>query len=460
MSNTNTRDALAARRTTATNGASNGNGRGAYENRSNQSRPNQPPPPVAVTPHIPDLDDRAPTGAVPWPFILLEGGEKTGKGWDLAVLSSSPRVGRSWTLDLSEGGGDEYGAIPGARYRVLNHDGTWRTIMGQIRAVRREAENDREQGKPPVCLFIDSGSLIWNGLSQWAEQLARRSPAGQKKIREALLKDPGTDPASVDITVQMTHWNAANKRWRTMMTILLTFPGIVVMTARGKYVASIDENGKPIQGTKEYKVEGQKDLCFDATVWVRKNRDGSTEIIGARSVHAGIRPGGDQPHKVRNGGFTLDWLIFDALRCDPDAAHVRDLKHLDGTTGEAHEEAEQEKARASVNAGLVDPATRRDVVPAVSDPSPLEAPADEDEALLFAQYSEAVVTIGTTRDKIHELWGEGRTNHWLDRTMPGRQDSPRHLMTTRARVLAEMADGEDEAYQEADQRAAVSAGVR
>lgn len=437
MSNDSTRAALAERR--------NGN---AYQNGSQQSGQqggqqngqrryqNRSAPPVPTEPVIPPLDDRAPTGAVSWPFVLVEGGEKTGKSWQMALLSASDRVSRSWWLDLSEGGADEYGAIPGVRYRVLNHDGSWRSIMGQVRAVRQEAANARERGDKPVCLFIDSGTLIWTGLAQWAEQLARRSPTGQAALR--------ANP-NADVTITVTHWNAANKRWRELMTLLLTFPGIVVMSARGKYVTEIGDDGKPVKNAeKVYKVEGQKDLAFDATVWVRMLRDGSVEIVGARSVHAGIRPGGDQPEKIRKGHFSLDWLIFDALRCDPDRAHVRDLKDLDGDRGEAHEDSERDKQLAARHAERVDPAARR-----VDRPAPPAARADdanpggefdqedrgEDDAVAFAQFAEEVVNDGTTRAAIKALWEEARNNGWLGNQLPGRDDTVRDLLTSRSDTI-------------------------
>jgi hypothetical protein len=120
------------------------------------------------------------------------------------------------------------------------------------------------------------------------------------------------------------------------MTTLLTFPGIVVLTARGKEVASLDESGRPIEGSKEYKVEGHKTLAYDSSAWVRLSREHAPMVIGLRSVHAGMRPGVDKPKPAPQ--FTLEWLVFDVLRCDPSTAHVRDLK--DGSAAPEPEENE------------------------------------------------------------------------------------------------------------------------
>jgi hypothetical protein len=42
--------------------------------------------------------------------------------WSCAALTASPKVGRCFWIDLAEGAADEYGAIPGADYEVVEHD--------------------------------------------------------------------------------------------------------------------------------------------------------------------------------------------------------------------------------------------------------------------------------------------------------------------------------------------------
>jgi hypothetical protein len=108
------------------------------------------------------------------------------------------------------------------------------------------------------------------------------------------------------------------------MTMLMTFPGIVVMTARGGNVAAVGDNGQPVEGKKTYRVEGNKNLGFDASCWLRVSREEKPVIVGARSVHIGGRPGIDPPKRLADD-WTLEWLVFDALKCDPQTAAVRDL---------------------------------------------------------------------------------------------------------------------------------------
>lgn len=264
------------------------------------------------------LKTRKPTGLVPWPLILVEGGEKSGKSWAAAILSASKRVGRTFWLDIGEGAGDEYGAIPGVRYEIVEHDGTWAQILNAIEAIRDLARQAADAGQPPVVLVIDSITAEWELLKGLADRVARQRYFDKKKRRL---------PADVEPTISMDLWNEVNGRHRKLMTLLMTMPGIVIMTARGKEVAALDDSGRPIERTKEYKVEGQKTLAFDASCWVRLSRDAKPIVVGSRSVHTGIRPGVDDPQELP-ADWSLEWLIFDALRCDPGTAHVRDLKPL------------------------------------------------------------------------------------------------------------------------------------
>lgn len=95
------------------------------------------------------IKSRKPTGAVPWPLVLVEGAEKTGKSWALAEFTASEKVGQAYWLDLGEGAADEYAAIPGANYLVIEHDGTWADIVGQVSAVRQEAQRAHTAGEKP-----------------------------------------------------------------------------------------------------------------------------------------------------------------------------------------------------------------------------------------------------------------------------------------------------------------------
>jgi hypothetical protein len=129
------------------------------------------------------------------------------------------------------------------------------------------------------------------------------------------------------------------------MRLLMTFPGIALMTARGKEVAAM-ENGQPVEGKREYRVEGQKSLGSDASCWVRLDRESVPIVVGARSVHSGVRPGRDEPQPLPED-WTVEWLVFEALKCDPSKAHVRDL--VEGKPERTPEQIREEALHAATS---------------------------------------------------------------------------------------------------------------
>lgn len=259
------------------------------------------------------IKSRKPTGIPPWPLVLIEGPEKSGKSWAAAEFTKSDKIGQAYWIDLGEAAADEYAAIPGANYLVIEHDGSWLDITGQVAEIHAAAaESDL-----PVVLVIDSMTAEWEMLKDWASKRARASKFAQKQLRE--------DP-NAEVKPSMNLWNDAGDRHHTLMRLLMSFPGIVIMTARGKETAALDGDGKPIPKGRDYRVEGHKSLPFDASVWVRLSRDEPPTVIGCRSVHSGIRPGVDKPQKFPD--FNLEHLIFDVLAIDPKRAKARDVTEL------------------------------------------------------------------------------------------------------------------------------------
>ncbi|MCU1612889.1 MAG: hypothetical protein JWO98_429, partial [Frankiales bacterium] len=287
------------------------------------------------------LKTRKPTGRVPWPCILLEGEEKAGKSYALAQFSASDKIGTLYWIDLNEGAGDEYGAIPGADYQLIEHDGSYAEVLAAVQAVKAEARRAADAGEPPVVLAIDTGSAIWDGLKDWASARAARST----RNRELLKRDP-----NAEIVISQNLWNDAGARWRKLQTELLTFPGIVVVTARGKEVTEVDANGRPIEGQKTWSVQTHREFPYAASVWVRLRRGRRPLVVGARSVHMGIKPNDDPAREVTvtaADGRLLEWLVFDALKCDPGTAHVRDLVPFHGGGLLEHEREEETRAARS-----------------------------------------------------------------------------------------------------------------
>lgn len=252
------------------------------------------------------LKTHKPSGRVAPPLILLEGGEKTGKSIHAALLSASDRVGRTFWIEFGEVTAEEYGAVPGVRYEIVEHDGSFRSLHQAVSDAREEAQRAKDAGEKPVVLVIDQMGAIWDLLKDWATNRAR----GSRTNRAKLASDP-----NADINVSSNYWNDANDRHQKIVKMLMTFPGIVVMIARGKEVAAIGENGQPVEGKKEYRVEAQKNLCFNTAHWIRLVRGEGAYLIGVRSVFNGIRATEEPPRRLQ-ADWSLDWFIFDFLRFD------------------------------------------------------------------------------------------------------------------------------------------------
>lgn len=263
------------------------------------------------------IDARPPTCLVPPPSVLIEGGDKSGKSWLCVEFTASPLVGDCYWLDLGEGAGDEYGrAITGEiTYKVLRHDGSWHAIMRRVREVHTHAAAVAAAGLKPVVLAIDSGTIMWEMLKTWADMRARSS----RKNRAILEKDP-----NAEIVIPPNVWTDVHqRRHMEFLRMLMTFEGILLITARGRETAKIDKaSGNPIAGETDYKVECQRDIPFAVTAHIRMSRDGKTKIMGCRSTHLRIGPKAGKPREVDN--FTLENFIFRGLRFDPAARARRD----------------------------------------------------------------------------------------------------------------------------------------
>lgn len=259
------------------------------------------------------LRTRRPTGVPNWPLILLEGPAHVGKSYQAAQFTGCERTGQAYWMDFGEGVGNEYGAVPGADYLLVEHDGTWSDIIGQVRAVRDEASK-AEGGKPPV-LVMDSMTNVWDMLKAWTNVRARSS----KNNKRILESDP-----DAEIKAAPNLWNDAGDRHAQLLSLLTSFPGIVIMTAKGKETMAVDGDGRPIPGQKDYSVEGHKSLPFAANVWVRLSRDEAPQVVSFRSATKGLRPGVDKPKRYPN--FTLEDLIFEVMGLG--VAQVRDVTEL------------------------------------------------------------------------------------------------------------------------------------
>jgi hypothetical protein len=255
-----------------------------------------------------------PTGRTAWPRILLEGTQHSGKSWSVAELSASPKVGRTVVLVLGEDASmwNEYGGIAGARFELAVHDGTWASLIDIAKDARAEAQAAVDAGELPFVLCIDQMTAVWDGLKNWTSHRAANSAAGRKVLE--------TDPdAKIDIPTN--YWNDTNDRHGELMTVLLTFPGIVIMVARGGEVM-LFEDGKPAKGKKTtWSVQVQKGVPSAATAHLRLSNDARPLLVSKKGVHDPIRPGIDPPRRLLDD-WSLESVIFGTLGLNASSAAV------------------------------------------------------------------------------------------------------------------------------------------
>lgn len=246
-----------------------------------------------------------------FPTILLTGPSGVGKSVAIAALSADPRVGRTfvveWGYESSLSG--ELAAYPGSRHEILNHDGTWNSILGQIRAASVEAEHNRAAGKAPDVLAIDSMTGEWEQLVSWTG-VRTRSSAQASALRSY---DPN---APLDSGHEL--WSETRDLHEQLMDELVTFPGIVVLTAQAVLVqAESPRTGRPT-GRMVHRVYSEKGLEHDVSVVVRLNGAGSPWLVSkCNSLTADLAPRSGNDTAVP--GMTLAALVFDRLGVDEGA---------------------------------------------------------------------------------------------------------------------------------------------
>ncbi len=273
----------------------------------------------------PPIRTRRPTGKPPWPLILLAGVEKSGKSFGAAEFSGSDLVDRTFWIEVGEGAADQYGALPGARYEIVEHDGTYRGILA---AVEGAVSQPRPNGKPHA-IVLDSGTELWGLLTDEAQLVANE----RERRKAAQYKRPA--PIG-DRTITVDVWNTAKKRWRRVIGLLRKYDGPVIITARLEQVTVMDGD-KPTT-EKTWKVRAEKDLPFEVDAVVRIPAPRQAELTGVRSVVLCVEPGKSIPLP----DFTIDGLLRRLGLDQADATAPR--TYVDPTPDPADLEAETDPA--------------------------------------------------------------------------------------------------------------------
>ena len=251
------------------------------------------------------IHTRKPTGKPPWPIMLLAGSEKAGKSYAAAVASASPVIGRTFWISIGEDDPDELGALPGARFEIVEHDGTYRGILGAIDTAAAQPADGL-----PNMIVVDSSSRLWDLLVDDEQAKANSRYAAKVRAGKATA-------AEDDAQITMDLWNHAKSRWGNVMTLLRSHAGPVIITSRFKLVTVI-EKGKPTS-EKEWKVQAEKSLIFDVGVVVEMPARGEVYLSSVRSLKFAAEPGARVPY----ADFTVERLWRDLGVTEPGSTTAR-----------------------------------------------------------------------------------------------------------------------------------------
>lgn len=246
-----------------------------------------------MTVPVPDRPTRRPTGLPSWPILLLAGVEKSGKSWSCAEASGSDMVGRTLWIGIGEDDPDEYGAVPGADFEIVPHDGSYRDILAAITWATQQPPTD---GKPNL-LIVDSMTRLWELLCDMAQDQA--TARANRKSQQPNTRQAAAQTDS-EADIHMDLWNIAKDRWQHVIDAVRSHQGPSLLTARLDEVTVVVK-GKPTQ-EKTLKVKAEKSLPYDVGGIVQMPERGSAFLVGVRSTRLQV------PSRMPLPGFTVEKL--------------------------------------------------------------------------------------------------------------------------------------------------------
>lgn len=275
-----------------------------------------------------ELKTRKPTGKPSWPVMLIAGAEKAGKSYACAAASASDLIGRTLWVGVGEDAPDELGALPGARFEIVETDGTYRGILDALTACAAQPAKDK-----PNLIVVDSATRLWELLCDEQQVEANR----RARVKAEKYKRPVPDE---DATITMDQWNAAKQRWAHLMDTLRAHQGPSIVTARLENVTVLDGQGKPTTD-RTWKVKAEKSLPFDVGCIVEMPARGETYLAGVRSLR--FKPA--ETGRTEYPDFTVDKLWRDLGLAEKDSAGER--RHA-GIDPEDKPGQEADKARGEL----------------------------------------------------------------------------------------------------------------
>jgi hypothetical protein len=179
---------------------------------------------------------RKPTGASPWPVMLIAGGPKAPNARVAARASASELIDRTLWLSWRERLPDALGATPGARFEIAPHDGTLDDFED---ALAFAIAQPRSKGGKPNLIVVDGWQQLGDSIRDWGREAAP----------------------------DRSYWFAVNERRGAILEALRSHDGPVLLVGRLGGDATL----------------GAKDLADDVDVLVELDEFGAGVVTGTRT---------------------------------------------------------------------------------------------------------------------------------------------------------------------------------
>lgn len=229
------------------------------------------------------LRTERPSGIMPWPTTLLGGAKGTGKTYQIAKASASPLIDRTFVLTIGEERPDAFTAIEGARFEMIQHDGTIQDILDQVREVREVPRRDDR----PHLFALDSMTAIWNLLLEQGQVAAnRRAQLAAQQRRQAA--------PTGNVKLEGQDWDALRRDWGTLLNLVRTMNGPAILTARLEEALVV--TGGEMTTEKVWRMRADPNLGYEVTSVIEMSRRGEftlTKHNDPAAGFAGQRPWAD-----------------------------------------------------------------------------------------------------------------------------------------------------------------------
>jgi len=293
----------------------------------------------------PALRTRKPSGLPSWPIGLLAGVEGSGKSWKLAEASASSLIHRTLWVGAGEDDPDEYAIIEGARFEIVEHDGSYRGILNAL--IAATAQEPGPNGEPNL-IVLDSGSRLWSLLSGNAQETAN------ERWRR---KNQGKEFPDTDVPISMDLWNVAKDRWGHIIDVLREHQGPSIITSRLELVTLMD--GEKPTKEKFWKPTIEKNAPYEVGFVVQmrasypEQENLLVKVKSARYKHEVDSKGKVKPQSLPDT-WTIEWLWRALGLAEQSAPRVHTQTVQQGAEAEAtsKEQLLQQVADAATAAGI------------------------------------------------------------------------------------------------------------